>query len=273
MKIKKFTGICIIGILLIVSIVLAQNIEFKTDIENRMFYPNETISFNISLSNRDMRFSAKNATLFVNVSGRSFVFDVGDLNKGQEFVKGIKLPEFPPGDYIIKSELHYIDLVDKPATKETFGSFHVRFPEMERFPRNIVIKEFEIPENLIQGQTYNVKVKISNEGEIDANILASVKSLDLEKSKNLTLKSGESESLDLDVNFYNSGISVVEARVYAIIDGEKYLLDFKPRNVFIKESYIADLKLEKIELVDEPDNEINQNDEMAVGWLLVLKLY
>ena len=242
------------------SMVSALNIEFMINVPDKIFYPNETIPINISIINKETSFTTRNVTMGIYIGKRSFVFKLGDIKASKSVLKNITLPEFPPGDYIIKGQLNYTGFFDERETLETYNSFHVRFPEMKRLPRNIIIKEFSIPQNITAGKSYTISVKISNNGNIEGDILVAVSSLDVEQSKEIHLKSGESKTITLSVRFYNPGISVVEARVYAIVDGIKYLLSFDTANVFVKESKIAKLSMSDIELIDETDNEINQND-------------
>lgn len=239
--------------------VLALNIDFPIDVEDRIFLPNETISINFSLISRDA-YTARDVNLTLNISQRSYFYQLGDIKPSGMFSDNLTLPEFPPGDYVIYGKAEYVGFFDEKGIKESYNSFHVKFPDLERFPRNIVIKKFIIPENITAGETYTVSIIVSNEGNIAGDLIVSVNSMDVDKSKEIHLEPSELDTINLDVTFYNSGLSNVEARVYAIVNDVKYLLSFDTATVFVKESKVAKLLLDKIELVDESDNKINQND-------------
>ena len=135
---------------------------------------------------------------------------------------------------------------------------------MDRLPRNIVIKKFSIPKNITAGEIYFVSITVSNEGNVAGDLIISVNSLDVDKTKKIQLEQGKSDTLSLQVKFYNSGVSNVEARVYAVVNNVKYLLSFDTATVFVKESNAAKLLLNKIEMVDESDNKINQEDAVKL---------
>ncbi len=246
------------------STALAANLEFTIDIPEKIFYPNETIPINLSIINRETSFSARDATLSIDIGKRSYFYELGDIKATDNVLKKIKLPEFPPGDYIIKGELNYTGFFDERDISETYNSFHVRFPEMDRLPRNIVIKKFSIPKNITAGEIYFVSITVSNEGNVAGDLIISVNSLDVDKTKKIHLEQGKSDTLSLQVEFYNPGVSNVEARVYAVVNNVKYLLSFDTATVFVKESNAAKLLLDKIEMVDESDNKINQEDTVKL---------
>lgn len=246
--------------LLNIPTVLAMNLEFTINVPDKIFFPNETIPLNISITNRETSFTARNVTMEIYIGKRSFLFELGNIKASKFISKNLTLPEFSPGDYVIKGQLNYTGFFDEKETLETYNSFHVRFPEMERLPRNINIKEFSIPSNITAGKEYRVLVKISNNGNVGSNLIVVVTSPDVTKSKRIYLEPGESEAVVLDVVFYNPGISAVEARVYAVVNDVKYLLSFDTASIFVKEFKVAKLLLKNIEFVDETDNKINQND-------------
>lgn len=253
-----------IMILVLPTLILALNIEFLINVPDRIFYPNETIPINISLTNKEVSAIVRDANLTVNISKRTYTYELGDIEASDSIVKDIVLPEFPPGDYVIHGVLKYIGFFDEEATLETFNSFHVRFPEIERFPRNIVIKGFEITSDITEGETYTATVEVSNEGEVTGNLIIKLEGLGASASKTATLSPGQTEMVNVDIKFYNPGISVIEARVYAMIDGKEYLLSFDTKDVFVKASKKANIEFDSIELVDEPDNEINEDDEVKI---------
>jgi len=260
MRMKKILVGFMFGIIIFTSLALAVNLDFNIGVEDKIFFPNETIPINISIINRETTFSARNATLGVYIGKREYTFELGDIKAGDSLLKEIILPEFPPGDYIIKSQLNYTGFFDERTTLETYNSFHVRFPEMERLPRNIVIKSFSIPENITAGETYTISIRVSNEGNVAGDLIVRLSSLDVSTSKELHLEPGNSDTVNLNVKLYNPGVSIIEARVYAIVNSIKYLLVYDIATVFVRESNIAKLSLSKLELADEPDNKINQND-------------
>jgi hypothetical protein len=263
-KINLVVGSVVLSILLLISIVSALNIEFTIGVEDRIFFPNETIPINISVINRETKFSAKSVNLTLNIGKRSYKYELGEIKAGESVLENLTLPEFPPGDYIIHGILNYTGYFGEVSTLETYNSFHVRFPEIQRLPRNIVIKNFILSENLISGKTYPVNVEISNEGDVAGDLIIELVSLDVKKSKNIHLEPGETDTTKIEITFLNSGISVIEARVYAIVDNIKYLLSFDVKNVFVKEERLAKIVFDRVELIDESDNKINQNDRVKI---------
>jgi len=260
MKMRKILLFILFGVFCLALPVFALNLEFTIGVPDKIFYPNETIPVNISIINREMSFSARNVTLGVYIGERSFLYELNDIKASNSILEEITLPEFPPGNYVIKGQLNYTDFFDERETLETYNSFHVRFPEMERLPRNIIIKSFSIPKNITTGNSYPISIIVSNEGNITGNLIVAVESLGVNESKQIRLEPKESDTVTIDIIFYNSGISNVEARVYAIVNDVKYLLSFDTKTIFVKESKIANLLFNNIELVDEPDNKINQDD-------------
>jgi hypothetical protein len=261
---KKVLMCTLLGIIFISLIVLAVNLEFTIDIPDKIFYSNETIPVNASIINREISFSARDVTLNISIGKRAFFYELGDIKASDSILRELTLPEFPPGDYVIKGILTYTGLFDETTHLETYNSFHVGFPEMGRLPRNIVIKEFILPEKIVAGETHAISVVIANEGDIDGNIIITINSLDSLISKSIQLKPGETETVSMDMNFYNPGLSLAEARVYALVNDIKYLLTYDATNIFIKESQFAKLEFDKLELVDEFDNKINSEDTVKL---------
>lgn len=255
--------IYILVILTFVS-VYAISIEFLISVPDKIFYPNETIPINVSVSNKDVSGIIRNGNLTVNISKRTYIYNLGNIEPSDSVIKNIELPEFPPGDYIIHGVLEYTGFFDENAMLETFNSFHVRFPEIERLPRNIVIKGFEVTSDIIEGETHSVSVEVANEGQVTGNLIIKIEGLGVSGSKATTLSSGQTENVAIDVEFYNSGISVIEARVYAIVDDVEYLLSFDTKSVFVKSADKANIVFDSLELIEEADNQINQNDEVRI---------
>ncbi len=255
--------ISLIGVALFATLVLAVNIDFRIDVEDRTYFPNETIPVNISVLNRDVSV-ARDVNVSMVIGKREFSFNLGSIKSDDSIIKNLTLPEFPPGDYIIKGTLNYTDFFDKVETLTIYNSFHVRFPEMQRLPRNIIIKEFSIPDNVTAGKTYTVSIKVSNDGSVAGDLIIGLSSMDVDTSKQIHLEPGQAETININVKFYNAGISVAEARIYALVDNVKYLLAYDTKNIFVKEAKAAKIELDKTELIDEPDNEINQNDAVKL---------
>src|SRR3989344_6543625 len=100
--------ISILTILLLSSVVSATiNLDFRLDVEEKGFYPNEKILLLVTVVNRDTSFSAKDAVLTINVGQRFYTFDVGTLKKGKSFTQEIELPEFNPGTHSIEGWFNY----------------------------------------------------------------------------------------------------------------------------------------------------------------------
>ncbi len=256
-----------IFLILPISVIAITNLDFRIEVEDKIYFPNETIPVNISVQNRDVSFDANDVVVSIKIGKRTFDYEFGDIKSQKSVIEDLTLPEYPPGDYVIKGELNFTDFFGEIDTIEMFNSFHVRFPEIERLPRNIIIKDFIISEEIIAGETHSVSIKVSNEGTVGGDLLIELSSMEVSKSKKIHLDAGETGTVNLDVEFYNPGVSKVEGRVFGLVDDEKYLLAYDVTDVFIKESNVAKLSFEKIEPVNEADKQINQND------VVKLKIY
>lgn len=234
------------------------NLDFNIGIEDKIYYSNETIDVNISVINRDS-FTAKDAILTLYIEQRTFKFNLGDLKSYDTFTKTITLPEFPPSTHNIGGVLNYSSIFDERFVLETYGSFEVRFPEIQRFPRNVNIVKFEVPEKIYGGKEYEAKVTISNDGDVKGELEIELAFMDETTSERITLESGESKTLSIIPKFSNTGVSVIEARVYAIVDGIRYLLVYKGQEVFVQEEKTAKMALGRVEIVGK--NGVKQNDE------------
>src|SRR3989344_5147393 len=129
--------ILIILILLIPITKATVNLDFRLDVEEKGFYPNEKIPLNVTIVNRDTTFMAKDADLTINIGDRFYTFDLGNLEPGEKFQKEIILPEFPAGTHSIKGEINYTGILDERFVEVSYGSFEVLFPPIERYPRNV----------------------------------------------------------------------------------------------------------------------------------------
>jgi hypothetical protein len=259
---RKIILFSLLFTILIASVVLALlNLDFTINVEDRIYYPNESIDVNISVINRDT-FTAKDTKLTLNIGKRFYNFDLGDIKSDDKFVEKIVLPQFPPGTHTLRGVINYSGLFEERFLLETYASFEVRFPEIERFPRNVNVVSFELPEKLIAGKIYNATIIIRNDGEVAGNLLIEVGSLNESVSEEVTLSPGESKTLTLNVLFYNVGITLIEARVYAIVEGEKYLLTYSGKKAFIQEEKLAKLSFDKLEFIDK--KELRQNDEADI---------
>jgi len=251
-------------LLCIIQIVQALNIDSVISISKKSFYPNETIPINISVINRETTFAAKNLSLAVMIGQKTYTFKLDDLLASQSTIKSITLPEQVLGTYIIHSILNYTDYFGEIKTLENYNSFEVKFPEIKRLPRNVYIKSFDLPDNVTAGKTYEISVNVVNDGTVPGDLILNIESLDANTSKSFHLDPNESKTVNLKVKFYNPGISLVEAKVYAVVDDSKYIINYATKNVYVTEEKIAKLKLDRIEIVDDPDNQINQNDKVKL---------
>jgi len=256
-------------VMLVPSIVSATvNLDFRLDVEEKGFYPNEEIPLDVTVINRDSTFSARDAELTVYISDRFYTFDLGDLEPDETFEKEIILPEFPPGTHTIKGEINYTGVLDEKFIETSYGSFEVLFPPIERYPRNVYVSSYDLPEKIIGGKSYNVSITITNDGEVNADLLIEFGSLDEFFTEETTLDSDESKTVKMTVEFENPGVSLIEARVYALINGEKYLLNYRGKKTYVQEERKAKLSFDKIEFVDEIDNKINQKDTVKFKILI-----
>lgn len=249
---------------LIIPLVLALNIEFNITLPKSSFYPNETIPINVSLTNREFRFAAKNLSLELKIGQRNYLFKFDDLSAGQSLMKSLTLPEQPSGTYVIRGILNYSGYVGETVSLETYNSFDVKFPEIKRLPRNIYIKSFDLPINVTAGKPVDASVTIANNGTIAGDLILKIDSTNVSFSQEAHLEPGEIKTISLSINFPNAGLSLVEAKVYAVVDNIKYFLNYLGKNVYVQETKLAKIVLDKIELVDESDNEINQDDTVKI---------
>jgi C1A family cysteine protease len=250
-------------IMLIIPLVSATvNLDFRLDIEDKLYYPNNKVLVNVSVINRDVAFDAKDAELTVYIGDREYSYKLGDLKRGETFKKKITLPEFPPGTQNIKGIINYTGILDERFSTITYNSFEVLFPPIERYPRNVYVSDYNLPEKFLGGKTYDVSVTVTNDGEVGADLLIEVGSLEEFVTKKASLNPGESKTVSISVSFNNTGISLIEARVYALINGEKYLLNYRGHKAYVQPERVAKLSFDKLEFIDEPDNEINQNDQV-----------
>lgn len=259
----------VILLLIFVSLALTAsaqvNLDFTINIEDKIYFPNEKVKVEVSVINRDVSFAAKNAILTLTIADREYSFKLGDVSAGQTFSKEITLPEFPPGTHTIKGVLNYTGIFDETFTIETYNSFEVRFPEIERYPRNVNVIGFNLPDKMIAGKTYDVSVVVKNEGTVGGSMIIEVASLEEFVDEETFLGPGESKTINLKVNFKNTEVSLIEARVYALINGVRYLLVYSGKKAYLEPERIAKLSVDRVEFVDEPDDQINQNDEVKLN--------
>ena len=258
----------VILLLIFVSLALTAsaqvNLDFTINIDDKIYFPNEKVKVDVIVVNRDVSFAAKNAVLTLTIADREYSFKLGDISAGQNFSKEITLPEFPPGTHTIKGVLSYTGIFDETFTIETYNSFEVRFPEVERYPRNVNVIGFNLPDKLIAGKTYDVSVVVKNEGIIGGNMIIEVASLEEFVDEETFLGPGESKTINLKINFKNTEVSLIEARVYALINGIRYLLVYSGKKAYLEPERVAKLLVDRLELIDESDNQINQNDEVKL---------
>ena len=241
-------------------VIATTNLDFRLDVEENGFYPNEKILLNVTIINRDTRISAKDSILIIYIGTRIYTYDLGDLKPGDKFQKEILLPEFPAGTHNIKGEINYTGIMDERFIDVSYGSFEVLFPSIERYPRNVYVSGYDFPEKILGGKSYDASLTITNDGDIDADLLIEFGSLDeffVEKTK---VGSGESTTIKMIVKFENSGVSLLETRVYALVNGEKYLINYRGKKTYVQAERKAKFVFDKIELIDENDNQINKND-------------
>jgi len=245
-------------------VIAALNLEFTISLPKNYFFPNETIPITVNVINREVTYSARNLTLSIIVGQRTFNFNLGDLSASQSILKNITLPELPSGTYVIRGILNYTGYFGEAITVETYNSFDVKFPEIKLLPRNIFIKSFEVPDSVTQDKPYQALITVINNGTIPADLIASVNSVDSNISKTFHLDPGQTQTITLDVTSKNAGITVLEGRVYAVVDNVNYLMNYIVKNVFVLENKVAKISYDRVEFVDEPDGQINQNDEVKL---------
>jgi|GEM_PF-5680717 len=258
-----FLATLIVAILLVPA-VFAVNIDFSTAVPGRIFYPNETIPLNITIINRAVSSSITNTSLTCTIGRRIFTFNVGVLKPSEERSELVMLPEQVPSDYIIKSQLNYTGFFGEGDILETYSSFKVRFPEMERMPRNILITGISVPDNVIEGQSQSLLITISNDGQVSGDMEVELAILETKVTKRFTLRPSETKTLEINTKFDHPGLVPVDAKAYAIVDGIKYLVAYEYASVYVKENKVARIEFDGYELIDETDNEINQIDNVTM---------
>jgi C1A family cysteine protease len=259
---KSLILLIVVFVCLSGSVIAINNLDFRLDTPEKGFYPNEKIPLNVSLTNRDTSFTSKDISLIITIGDRMYTYDVGDLEPSETYQKQILLPKFPAGTHTIKGEANYTGILDEQFTEVTYGSFEVLFPPIERYPRNVYISNYDLPEKILSGKTYDVSITIKNDGEVSADLLIEFGSIDEFFSETTTLNSQETTTVKMSVKYQNPGVSLIEARAYAIINGEKYLLNYRGKKTFVQDVKIANLSFDRIEYIDEADNAINQNDHV-----------
>ena len=156
------------------------------------------------------------------------------------------MPEFPAGTHGIKGEINYIGILDERFIEVSYGSFEVLFPPIERYPRNVYVSAYDLPEKIIGGKEYYVSITITNDGEVSADLLIEFGSIDEFFEEKTKLEPGESTTVKMKVKFDNPGVSLIEARAYALINGENTYLITEERKLMFKEK--EKLSLFSIEL-------------------------
>ena len=97
---------------------------------------------------------------------------------------------------------------------------------------------------MIAGKTYDVSVVVKNEGTVGGNMIIEVASLDESANEEAFLGPGESKTINLKVNFKNTEVSLIEARVYALINGQRYLLVYSGKRAYLEPERIAKLSVD-----------------------------
>jgi len=118
---------------------------------------------------------------------------------------------------------------------------------------------------MIAGKTYDVSIVVKNEGTVGGDMIIEVASLEEFADEKVFLGPEESKIINLKVNFKNTEVTLIEARVYALINGQRYLLVYSGKKAYLEPERVAKLSFDRIELVNEVDNQINQNDEVNLN--------
>ena len=245
------------------------NLEFNIDTPDKLLYPDQDLTIPISITNKDSTFYATGGHLTINIGERTYTYAVDDLLIGDEYLTNLKLPAFPPGTHTLKGMFVYEGMLGETFTKDMYASFEVLFPPIERFPRNVFVADYDLPEKIIEGKSYDVSATIMNDGEVSADLLVEFGSIDEFVTVEFNLKPGESKKIEERIKFAGAGVNLIEVRAYALIDGKKYLLNYRGKNVFTEIKKEAKLLFDRLELVQEVDERINQDD--IVEFKIILK--
>lgn len=267
---KKVVLILIISIFLffLVEKSFGLNVLVSLQIPKKIFLSNETIPLSIEVINKEEVFKVKNASLQIIIGrgerARIYFFEIGDLRAKEKWERNLTLPEFPPGNYLIHGTLTYLGYFDEIVIEDVFTSFNVRFPEVKLIP-NVIIKNFTLPVRIFENEEKEAKVVIENIGGVEGEVIVKISSMELETNKTLLLLPGEKEEIIFPIKFPTEGVKQVEVRVYAKVDGNIFLLDYRSKKLYVEKRLRAQLIVEKVEVVDELDGVINSIDRVKIA--------
>lgn len=260
------------ALILLASIGYSQDggVEFHISVPQKYFQSYEEVPLDVFITNFDPK--PKNITLTIDVGGRQMKYEFPDVEFNREVKKTILLPPQIPGRHVIKGRIYYGDAVGNPVKDTVPADLEVSFPEeIKSYPKRVIIASFEPPEKLYGGRSHIVKTTLKNEGDFETKILAELGTIDEFASHEITLKPGESISLNLNMTFYSTGIQFLESRIFYLEGEHKYLLNYFARESIVVDEKIADLRFDHLELYLEGNQEINQNDEVKLRVHIVNK--
>jgi hypothetical protein len=239
-KMKK--TITIVALILVIPLATAVNLQTNAETPDRVLYPNETVNVNLSVENLDTR-AAENTDILLEVGERSFEYEPGDIEPGEEFNKTLELPEFPAGSYQAKTTVDYTGFLNEEFTETTRSGFRVQFPEFMRIPRQVYIQSLEVPTNVTAGEEKDVHALIRNDGDRGGDFTAAVVAENSRSEEGFNLSPGDEENITVVSEFTQPGVSFAETRLYAELQDELFLLDYIPRQIFVEESRIANIEI------------------------------
>lgn len=249
--------------LLILPMVHSSEVEFQIKVESRYYQPYEEVPLNVTFTSYERE--PKNVTLVVEVGGRKFKYDFYEVRPNKEIKKTIVLPQQTPGRHVVKGRIYYSDNLGNTITESAADDIEVLFPkEIKSYPKRVVVASFEPPQTIYGGKSYIVKSRIDNAGDLEAKILVELGSYDEFQSREIVLKPGESETIDLNMTFYSTGLSFLESRIFYIEGEHKYLVNYFAKESVVTDEKIADITFDHLEPYLESNMEINQNDEVKL---------
>ena len=126
---KKILVSMLFGIFFMTSTALAINLEFTLDVSDKIVYPNETIPINVSMINKEISFSARNATVGIYIGKRSFFYELGDIKASDTILKENAIVKI---EKIVKEFYPRLEIYFKSRAFIVHNTYSIDFIEKSR---------------------------------------------------------------------------------------------------------------------------------------------